>query len=113
MVLISHPLKYYHAHTVSVTITNKGNLVTLYFSIIVPLMWIIYLYTDGRFTTRKEDCTMAQTVICQPLPMKAWVQSQVSLCGLCGGQGGTGTNFIHNCFVFLSVLFHQCPTLTH
>jgi hypothetical protein len=33
---------------------------------------------------------MAQAISCQPLTMDAWVCAQVSPCGICGGQSGTG-----------------------
>jgi len=37
---------------------------------------------------------MAEGVSCQPLNMKAGVQSHTSLCGILGGQTGTGTGYI-------------------
>jgi len=37
---------------------------------------------------------MAEGVSCQPLNMKAGVQSRTSLCGILGGQTGTGTGYI-------------------
>jgi hypothetical protein len=36
---------------------------------------------------------MAQAVSLQPLTAEARVRSQVSPCGICGGQCGTGTGF--------------------
>jgi hypothetical protein len=36
---------------------------------------------------------MSQTVSCQPLTAKVWVQSEPSLCEICGAQSGTGTDF--------------------
>jgi hypothetical protein len=36
---------------------------------------------------------MAQVVIRRPLTAEAWVRARVCLCGICGGQSGTGTEF--------------------
>jgi hypothetical protein len=36
---------------------------------------------------------MAQTISRRLLTAEAWVQFQVSSCGICGGQSGTGTDF--------------------
>jgi hypothetical protein len=36
---------------------------------------------------------MVQAVSCTPLTLEAWVQSQVTSCGIFGGQSGTGTGF--------------------
>jgi len=41
---------------------------------------------------------VAQAIICHPLTMEAQFRSWASLCGICGGQNGTGQ-------VFLLVLF--------
>ena len=43
---------------------------------------------------------MAEGVICQPLNLKAGIQSQTSLHGILGGQMGTGTGFYSSTFVF-------------
>jgi len=36
---------------------------------------------------------MAQVVTCQPVTAEAHVQSQASICRICGGKSGTGTGF--------------------
>jgi hypothetical protein len=36
---------------------------------------------------------MAQAVSHRPLTAEARVRAQVNLCGICGGQSGTGTGF--------------------
>jgi hypothetical protein len=45
-----------------------------------------------RMTT-SVGSVMAQTVSRRLLTAEAWVRSQVIPCGICGGQGGTGTDF--------------------
>jgi hypothetical protein len=40
---------------------------------------------------------MAQAVSRRPLTAEARVRSRVSLCGVCGGQSGTGTAFSPSC----------------
>jgi hypothetical protein len=47
-----------------------------------------------------QGCAMAQAVSCQPLTAEAWVHAWVSLCGICEGQGGTGTGFSPSSLVF-------------
>ena len=37
---------------------------------------------------------MAQTVSRKRLTAEAWVQSQASSCGICGGQSGVGSTFL-------------------
>ena len=61
----------------------------------------------------QASCAMAQVVSHQPLATQAWVQSQVSPCRVCGGQGGTRTGFLWLLQVSLSASFHQCCTHTH
>jgi hypothetical protein len=48
-----------------------------------------HLVTSGR--------AMAQAVSHRPLTAEARVRSQVSPCGVCGGQSGTGTGFSPSC----------------
>jgi hypothetical protein len=45
---------------------------------------------------------MAQAVRRQPVTAEDLVRSQVSPCGICSGQSGTGTGFP------LSISFHRC-----
>jgi hypothetical protein len=54
---------------------------------------------------------MAQAVSRQPLTVKAQVCAQISPCGICGGQSGTGTFFFSELFSFpMLVSFHcGCP----
>jgi hypothetical protein len=53
---------------------------------------------------------MAQAVSRRPLTAEAWVRSQVSPCGICGGQRGTGTGFSPSTSVvpvnFIPPVFH-------
>jgi hypothetical protein len=44
---------------------------------------------------------MAQAVSRRPPTTEARVRSRVSLCGICGGQSGTGTGFSPSTSVFL------------
>jgi hypothetical protein len=37
--------------------------------------------------------TVAEAVSCWPLTAEDWFCTQVSPCGICGGQSGTGTDF--------------------
>jgi hypothetical protein len=37
---------------------------------------------------------MAQVVSRRPLTAEARVRARVNLCGICGGQSGTGTDFL-------------------
>jgi hypothetical protein len=47
-----------------------------------------------------EGCVMTQAVSRRPLTAEARVRSQVSPCGICGGQSGTGTGFPPSTSVF-------------
>jgi hypothetical protein len=38
-----------------------------------------------------EGCAIAQAISCQLLTMEAWIFSQSSTYGICGGQSGTMT----------------------
>ena len=48
-----------------------------------------------------EDCAIAQAVGLWPLMAEVWVRSQVSPCGICGGQYGTRSSFSPSTSVFL------------
>jgi hypothetical protein len=51
---------------------------------------------------------MAQAVSRRLFVAEAPVHVRVSVCGICGGQSGTGTRFFSEFFGFpLSVLFHR------
>jgi hypothetical protein len=43
---------------------------------------------------------MAEVVSCWPLTAQAWVQSDSSPRGICGGESGTGTDFCLSASVF-------------
>jgi hypothetical protein len=43
---------------------------------------------------------MAQVVSRQPLTAEARVRARVNVCGICGGQSGTGTGFSPSSSVF-------------
>lgn len=57
---------------------------------------------------------MAKVVSCQPVVMEAQVQSRASPCGICDGQGGTGTGLSFECLVSClyqwSILIHLTLT---
>ena len=62
--------------------------------------------------------TMVQAVSRRPFIEKAWVRSQTSSFGACGGQSGTGTGFSPSSsalssapFHFSSILIHSSPVL--
>jgi len=54
-----------------------------------------------------EDCAIAQAVGLWPLMAEVWVRSQVSPCGICGGQYGTRSSFSPSTSVFLSVSLYR------
>jgi hypothetical protein len=52
---------------------------------------------------------MAQAVSRRSLTAETRVRSRFNLCGICGGQNGTGTGFFPEYFGFpLSISFHRC-----
>jgi hypothetical protein len=55
---------------------------------------------------------MAQAVSRRPLTAEARVRSRVSLCGIYGGQSGTGTGFSWNTSVF-PCQFHSTGAPLH
>ena len=64
---------------------------------------------------------MAQKVSRRLLTAEAWVRFQVSSCGICGGQSGTGTDFYlstsvlprHYHSTIAPTLYYLCPAITH
>ena len=48
----------------------------------------------------KKGRAMAQAVSRRPLTAETRVRSRVGLCGICGGQSGTGTGFSPSTSVF-------------
>ena len=68
----------------------------LLFIFFLPPQRCIFTDTNKMF----HGHALAQVVSCQPLTAEAWVHSQASLCGICGGQSGIGTGFSPNTVVF-------------
>jgi len=48
-----------------------------------------------------KHISVFETVGRRPLTSKVWIQSQASLCGICGGQSSIGTDFPPSRSVFL------------
>jgi hypothetical protein len=59
-----------------------------------------YLYTLSHSTSHILGRAKAQVVSRRPLTAEAWVRAPVSLCGICGGQSGTGTGFSPSSSIF-------------
>jgi hypothetical protein len=60
---------------------------------ILKLLYLMYILT--------RVCAMVEAATHRLLMAESWVQSQVSVCGICGGQGGSGTDFCLIILVFL------------
>jgi hypothetical protein len=66
-----------------------------------PCLWVNFPWLGlGR--------AMAQVVSSRSLTVESRVRARVSPCGICGGQGGTGTGLSPSFFGFpLSISFHR------
>jgi hypothetical protein len=62
-----------------------------------------------KIVKEEKGRAMAQAVSRWPPTSETRVRSQVSPCGICGGQSGTGTALFPEYFGFpLSISFHRC-----
>ena len=62
---------------------------------------------------KEEPCfghAMAQAVSHQPTTVEAWVQSQTSSCGICGGQRALGQVLLP-VVQFSHIIVHQCSII--
>jgi len=71
---------------------------------ILKLLYLMYILT--------RVCAMVEAVTHWPLMAESWVQSQASVCGICGGQGGSGTDFCLIILVFLCLHSTNVPYLS-
>jgi len=63
-------------------------------------LYLFFLLPQRCIFTDTNKMFAGQVVSCQSLTAEANVHSQASLCGYCGGQGGTGTGFTLSTVVF-------------
>jgi hypothetical protein len=74
----------------------------------IPKPFFTVYYTEECYMKIfHQDCAMAQETGCSSLNMEAWVWSQASPCGICGGQSDTVLPYPLSTAVFPSVSFHQ------
>jgi hypothetical protein len=67
----------------------------------VTVSWTVIIYVVNMwpelqlidYCIAQDGCAMAQAVSRRPSTAEARVRSWVSLCGICGGQSGTGAGF--------------------
>jgi hypothetical protein len=72
---------------------------------------VVSHFVNTKIWTPYYGCAMAQALSLRPPTAEAWVRSQVSPCGICGGQSGTGTGFSPRVFRFSPVNF--IPLVLH
>ena len=76
-------------------------------------LFLFFLLPQRCIFTDTNKMFHGQVVGCQSLTADAYVRSQASLCGICGGQNGTGTGFSLSTVVFPSHYHSISTTYSH